>query len=113
MTPDLQQSIDRLYHIAGLQDNWDGQGAIPVSDKVIGRVFKILPNLPMKPEMFPAVYDAISLEFSYGDTELDIEIYTENIEYYWNDGKEETQGFCTLSEMYEVIDAWWNTRGVL
>lgn len=79
MSIDKAQSLERLFEIKQLQDDWNGNGAKRFSDSILSFTEKIVRNLLIQPAIFPTARDSIQLEYEndLGDY-LELEIFEED-----------------------------------
>lgn len=56
-------NLKKLGVIAGLKDDWNGNGALSFSNSLINKVQMLLNELKIQPEVFPTALNTIQLEF--------------------------------------------------
>jgi PHD/YefM family antitoxin component YafN of YafNO toxin-antitoxin module len=56
-------NLKKLGVIAGLKDDWNGNGALSFSNSLINKVQMLLKELKIQPEVFPTALNTIQLEF--------------------------------------------------
>ena len=66
----------RINEIEKLEQNWNGNGAEPFSQKLIKCVRSIVENAVYQPEIFPTANDSIQLEYDKKNGEhMEIEVF--------------------------------------
>lgn len=76
----LQSAYNRVQEFSSLEENWDGNGALPFTDKLIKTVEKILKQIKYSPEVFPTERQSIQLEFEKSnDDYLEFEVFENKI----------------------------------
>ena len=58
-----EDNLKKLSIIAGLKDDWNGNGAKAFSKALIAKVRKLLSGIQIQPEIFPTALNTIQLEF--------------------------------------------------
>lgn len=72
----IQKNMRKILLIASLKDNWNGNGALAFSAKLIDRVKQIVLSLVRQPEIFPTAAGSIQLEYDGdNDSYLEMEIF--------------------------------------
>lgn len=121
-TANTQQNHDELirfvHELSKLESNWDGYSALPISQKVIEHVsrlinaIKLYPQLP-DPEVSPKSNGTISVEWITRNGEAYIEIgntrysgYIKATDYkrpYFLEGNSDTIGAYTIFSIYSCL----------
>lgn len=75
MRAELRENTRILAEIAGLENDWDGYGALSVPKEIIERVLLLMPILERQPDIFPTPDGTIQLEYAISPNKhLNIEI---------------------------------------
>lgn len=91
---ELKRNLSKLEEIKLLKRNWNGNGAKPVSKKLVNKTKTLLINLDKQPQIFPTADDSIQIEYDGNNNSyLELQITKEDkLSYYKVDksGKEIT-----------------------
>lgn len=114
--PKHNSNLTKLESFKDLKQDWNGNGAEPIPEKVISECKKIflLSNLPDSFEFFPTATKSIQIEFEKeGNDYFEINIYEDRIEVFQILNKEEKEYTFDISKKQEVdklITSFYNTE---
>jgi hypothetical protein len=75
----LLKNLQTLRTIKQLPVDWNGKGSVTFSEALIQKVFTIVRELQIQPDIFPTGRNSIQLEFEIGDDYLEFEIFEDKI----------------------------------
>lgn len=106
------RNIKKLEQIASLPNNWNGNGALSLSQSLIAKVQEIINFLNIQPEIFPTAYGTIQLEYDRpNNAHLEIEISQDiNAEVFKVDDREDETIWYIASnakEINKVVDDFY------
>jgi hypothetical protein len=111
----MKPAYERLDQMgSALPENWDGQGAEPISGDTIRRARRILWDLTSQgldavPDLCPTPAGAISLEWRTPLGHVNAEVYEDGpLAYFLSAGEAEREG-----ESHTATDLWDQTKQVL
>lgn len=74
------ENLDKLREITKFEDNWNGYGANPFSNKVIEKSIQIIKNIETQPKLFPTGRSSIQMQYELEDNSyLEFEIFDDKI----------------------------------
>lgn len=79
--PTVEENVKLLREIEKYDEDWDGEGGLPFGADFVEEIIRLLPTLPVQPEIGPTGRGSIDLEIGVlkpGERFSDIEIYEEN-----------------------------------
>lgn len=75
ISDDKLESLKKLNIISELQDNWNGNGAKALSNKLIDKVKTLIMFLDIQPDIFPTACNSIQIEYDKeNDKHMEIEL---------------------------------------
>ena len=106
-------NIEILYEISKYKKNWDREGALPFSIKLIRDIFYVLKKLDDQPTVGPLAFGNIQLEYGTRKSEYFLRIeFTSNGLIYCHDhfeGKKDTHR-CELDDIPVYVAEWMKQR---
>lgn len=84
-----------LNELAKLKDGWDGKGSYAFEERIITSSFDLINNLEVQPEICPTLRQSIQMEYEKGDYYLEVEIFNDRIEYYFDCAGDEDAGLIS------------------
>ena len=83
----ISKNLKKLEDFSRFNNNWNGYGADPFSEKLISSVTEIVKKLKIQPQIFPVADDSIQLEYDGENGRyLEFQIYENKAHYYFDDG---------------------------
>jgi hypothetical protein len=85
-----QDIIKKIESFRELEQDWNGYGANPFSEKLITKALDLAKQLSPVPKVFPTGRDSIQLEWETDNMFLEIEVFEDKIEIFnhaFYDGK--------------------------
>ena len=102
LTPELKKNLSKLDEIKSLKKNWNGNGAKPITKKVINKTKLLIRKLEKQPQIFPTADDSIQIEYDGEDNSyLELQITNKVIISYFKVDKigNETAGEIPFSSL--------------
>lgn len=106
-------NIQILYEISNYKKNWDREGALPFSIKLIRDIFYVLKRLDEQPTVGPLAFGNIQLEYGSHKSGYYLEIEFSSNGFYlcrkYVEGKKETHR-CELDDIPAFVSEWLKQR---
>lgn len=112
MREDLHNNLIRISEISELEDNWNGNGAVPFSAELIEKAKAIVYGLVHQPSIFPTACKSIQLEFnnSLGDY-LELELFEDgrNREFLYHPDGSYTEKLVSEDDIFTVVEEFYGS----
>lgn len=84
---------ETIKSFLNLEDNWNGYGAKPISNKVINNALRVAMIFPKDKdiEIFPLADNGIQFEAEIGRRYFELQIYEERFHYYFHSKTEKVE----------------------
>lgn len=76
-----EKTIEKLKELSTLEDNWNGYGAPPLTDRVLDNTRTVLSYLHFDPQIFPTGRNSIQLEYGNDKDRIELEIFEDTAQY--------------------------------
>ncbi len=99
--------------IANLPDNWNGNGALALSEEFVSVAKAVYEQLFVKPEIYPTACDCIQFEWHDSDKYLEFEVYMNRVNVYAIIGLKhihETIRIDDIDEMNRIIQECFDIK---
>lgn len=86
MAPRVREALDA---IAALGPDWNGYGAGPFGEGLVGKARRLAERLPGRPGVFPTARDSIQFEYEAADgSYLEFEVYADRTDCLFVPGRD-------------------------
>jgi hypothetical protein len=112
----LENALKDIYGYMNLEANWDGYGALPISNSVINNVQNLLlRGIPVIPSLSPSSSNSILLVFPKYDSELIIEVFESNygfaiVKNDLSEYHEESDLEYNYIEIYSIVNKYYGMQ---